>query len=77
MKKKKKRINLVLAAIPLLAVVALVANPWGRSEAQLPPDGLPLYRFLLKEAPELVSQVPCACCGKMLKACYLGACPPD
>ena len=46
-------------------------------ETELPPDGLELYQTLLREIPEVVSQVPCACCGEMLSACYRGACPPS
>lgn len=40
------------------------------------PDGAPLYAFLLKEIPEVVSQIPCSCCGQMLSWCYEGGCPP-
>ena len=43
---------------------------------ELPPDGLDLYQTLLTEIPEVVSQVPCACCNKMLATCYRGFCPP-
>ena len=42
----------------------------------LPADGLALYQFLLQEIPDVVSQVPCACCKKMLSWCYEGGCPP-
>lgn len=47
----------------------------GAVEAQLPADGLPLFRFLQAEIPELVDKVPCPCCGKTLGDCYRGACP--
>jgi hypothetical protein len=42
----------------------------------LPPDGLALYRTLLEEIPEVVSEVPCACCKQTLSWCYEGGCPP-
>ncbi len=43
---------------------------------ELPEDGLPLFRFLLREIPDVVDSVPCSCCGEMLSACYEGKCPP-
>lgn len=43
----------------------------------LPPDGAPLFVFLLREIPTLVEKVPCSCCAKMLAECYRGACPPS
>jgi hypothetical protein len=45
-------------------------------ELSLPPDGLALYQVLLREIPEVVSQVPCGCCKKTLEWCYEGGCPP-
>lgn len=50
-----------------------------RTELQnvkLPPDGQALYDTLMQRIPEVVSQIPCACCGEMLSACYEGFCPP-
>lgn len=43
---------------------------------EIPEDGLPLFRFLQREIPDVVSQIPCSCCGEMLTACYEGRCPP-
>ena len=43
---------------------------------ELPADGLALYQFLLREIPDVVSQLPCACYKKMLSWCYEGGCPP-
>lgn len=45
-------------------------------EIKLPADGLALYKALLREIPEVVSEVPCACCNQKLSACYEGLCPP-
>lgn len=45
-------------------------------QVALPEDGLPLYQALLKEIPDVVAEVPCACCDKSLKWCYTGGCPP-
>ena len=42
----------------------------------LPEDGYPLYKALLREIPEVVSEVPCACCDQKLSTCYEGFCPP-
>ena len=69
------------AAIALVAVVAVLAGGsyllQGQSQpSPLPPDGLALYRTLLREIPEVVSQVPCACCNQSLSWCYEGGCPP-
>lgn len=50
--------------------------PSAPSNVTLPPDGAPLFSFLLKEIPELVDKVPCSCCDKNLGACFRGACPP-
>lgn len=46
------------------------------SQLTLPADGSELYSFLLKEIPDLVSDIPCSCCGEYLDACYKGRCPP-
>ena len=59
----------------LLAIALIVALDTGESVAQLPPDGAQLYRVLLKEIPEVVSEIPCACCGESLAWCYRGGCP--
>ena len=42
----------------------------------LPEDGLPLFQALLEHIPDVVAQVPCACCDKSLTYCYTGGCPP-
>lgn len=45
----------------------------------LPPlpseDGKVLYAFLSEQIPQVISQVPCTCCGKTLDWCYAGGCP--
>ena len=65
----------VAAAAVLLAGGGYLLNE--RSQPpELPPDGLALYRALLEEIPEVVSQVPCVCCKKTLDWCYEGGCPP-
>ena len=45
------------------------------SRLTLPPDGSRLYSFLLKEIPDIVSEIPCPCCGEYLDVCYKGRCP--
>ena len=42
----------------------------------LPEDGLPLYKTLIEHIPDVVKEVPCACCGESLTYCYTGGCPP-
>ncbi len=46
-------------------------------QLRLPADGLALYQTLLREIPDVTSQVPCACCGESLTWCYEGGCPPS
>lgn len=64
--------------IALIVSFALFAGS-EESRKNMPPlpkeDGKVLYEFLLKEAPELMAQIPCACCDKMLDWCYKGGCP--
>lgn len=43
----------------------------------VPPNGKPLFAFMLKEIPQLVDKVPCVCCPYTIGQCYRGACPPD
>lgn len=45
------------------------------SRLQVPPDGAALYGFMMKNIPDIVSKVECACCGEPLSACYQGRCP--
>lgn len=45
-------------------------------DLSLPADGAELFAFLLREIPEVVSEVPCVCCTEVLAGCYQGACPP-
>ena len=85
MNKKKKRVLLIFPALFLLLLVAagsfLIKQPdEGLTRLQnlnLPPDGLALYQTLLQEIPDVVSQIPCACCGESLAWCYEGGCPPS
>ena len=65
----------VAAAAVLLAGGGYLLNEQSQPP-ELPPDGLALYRTLLEEIPEVVSQVPCACCKQTLSWCYQGGCPP-
>ena len=39
--------------------------------------GAALFDFLLREIPDVVSQLPCVCCSEVLEGCYQGACPPS
>ena len=59
----------------------LSEQPDGRMDRlqklSLPADGLALFQTLLKEIPDVVSQIPCACCGETLSWCYEGGCPPS
>ncbi len=41
----------------------------------LPPDGQPLFDYLLATIPALVEKVPCSCCPRVIGECYRGACP--
>lgn len=62
-------------ALALLAIALVVALDTEESIAELPPDGAQLYKVLLEEIPEVVKNVPCACCGESLAWCYQGGCP--
>ncbi len=74
MNTKGKAIAMAAGAAVLIGVSYLLQ---GQSQPPpLPPDGLALYRTLLREIPEVVSQVPCACCNQSLSWCYEGGCPP-
>jgi hypothetical protein len=87
--KKQKRWGLY-AAVALLALLAMVVskvylsqegtNLDGRmarlSQLTVPPDGSKLYSFMLREIPDIVSELPCACCAMSLEWCYEGGCPP-
>ena len=72
---KRKAAIVTAAVVAVLAVGSYLLQ--GESQPPpLPPDGLALYRTLLREIPEVVSQVPCACCNQSLSWCYEGGCPP-
>ncbi len=78
MKRLKTRGKAVIAVAAVAAVLA-VGGYFLQGESQPPPlpaDGLALYQTLLREIPEVVSQVPCACCNQSLSWCYEGGCPP-
>ena len=62
------------SAAPADSVPTAVAEPTNQT-SELPPDGQPLFDFLLKEIPALVEKVPCSCCSKVIGECYRGACP--
>ena len=77
MKRLKTKWKAVIALAAVAAVLAVGYLLQGESQPPpLPPDGLALYQTLLKEIPEVVSQVPCACCNQSLSWCYEGGCPP-
>ena len=81
-----KKIGILLGGAVLLLVLFVGSGSFFSKPADdrmerlqrlnLPADGLVLYKFLLQEVPDVVSQVPCACCKKMLSWCYEGGCPP-
>lgn len=80
---KKNKLYKASAIILFTALVTLTfAMCQSEEEAtkKFPPlptqDGTVLFNFLLKEAPELVSQIPCECCDHNLDWCYKGGCPP-
>jgi hypothetical protein len=50
-------------------------TPTESASATLPPDGRPLYEFLMREEPELMAEILCVCCDAPLAACYQGLCP--
>lgn len=89
-KRFKKKKQKVFTLLGLLAVLALAISVLHFSESDnqldnqrerlaqltLPPDGSKLYSFLLREIPDIVSEIPCACCAMSLDACYRGGCPP-
>ncbi len=74
----KKSVMAGFIVIGLVLSFALVAGSDDRRK-EMPPlpkeDGKVLYEFLLREAPELMAQIPCACCDKTLDWCYKGGCP--
>ena len=77
MERLKTKWKAVIALAAVAAVLAVGYFLQGESQPPpLPPDGLALYQTLLKEIPEVVSQVPCACCNQSLSWCYEGGCPP-
>jgi len=75
MVKKSHVVSVVV--IFLILSFGVTANSEDRRES-MPPlpkeNGKVLYEFLNKEAPELMAQIPCACCGEMLDWCYEGGC---
>ena len=46
-------------------------------QLDMPHPGAQRYAFLMREVPDVVSQVTCACCARTLNQCYGGACPVD
>ncbi|NIN00838.1 MAG: hypothetical protein GTO24_22975 [candidate division Zixibacteria bacterium] len=86
-KQKGWKLNAAVALLALLAIFVpeLYLSQSGAdlddrrtrlSQLTVPPDGLKLYRFMLKEIPDIVSEIPCACCTMTLDECYRGGCPP-
>lgn len=86
--KKQERRGLY-AAVALVALLAIIVPQLYMSQnvvdlddrrprlsrLTVPPDGSKLYSFMLKEIPDIVSEIPCPCCGEYLDACYKGRCP--
>jgi hypothetical protein len=86
-KRRRKMLLLLLGLVVVFGIVSstFLLSPKPKkldprrerlSELTLPPDGLKLYSFLLKEIPDIVSEIPCSCCGEYLDACYKGKCAP-
>ena len=83
--KKKGSALLIGISMALILVVAGGFFFGGAEDArierlktlQVPADGAALFDFLLREIPDVVSQVPCSCCSEVLEGCYQGACPPS
>ena len=87
---KKRKGEIMYVALAILAVLTIVVSKLYLSQdgadldgqrAHLsrlivPPDGSKLYSFMLKEIPDIVSDIPCACCAMNLDWCYKGGCPP-
>ena len=74
----------LLTAVPLVLLLVAGVKYMGAPQegrldqlraVRLPADGQPLFQALMREIPDVVSQIPCACCGEPLSACYNGACP--
>ena len=72
-----------VTALALIVVVSGSLEPGGGDRLEklraleLPSDGAALYQTLLREIPDVVSQIPCSCCSQTLAWCYEGGCPPD
>ncbi|MBW2605841.1 MAG: hypothetical protein JRE28_16285 [Deltaproteobacteria bacterium] len=78
MRSTEIRARIITVMLPVFTIFLLVACKEG-NKREFPPlpkeNGKVLYEFLLKEAPDLVAQIPCSCCGEMLDWCYKGGCP--
>ena len=82
----KKGLALLLGAPVVVVLLILGGEILGGTEdahmerlktLQVPADGAALFAFMLREIPDVVSQVPCVCCSEVLAGCYQGACPPS
>ena len=82
---KKKGLALLLGISMALSLVVAAVIFFRAAEderiehlktLQVPADGAALFDFLLREIPDVVSEVPCVCCSEVLEGCYQGACPP-
>ena len=87
---KKRKGEIMYVALAILAVLTIVVSKLYLSQdgadlddqrarlsrLTVPPDGSQLYSFLLREIPDIVSEIPCACCAEYLDACFKGRCPP-
>ncbi len=86
-KGKRRKMFTLLSLLGVFAIVILTLYLFQNADGldnrrerlsrlTLPPDGSELYSFLLKEIPDIVSEIPCPCCGEYLDVCYKGRCPP-
>ena len=82
----KKGLALLLGASVVVVLLIIGGGILGGTEdahmerlktLQVPADGVALFAFMLREIPDVVSQVPCVCCSEVLAGCYQGACPPS
>ena len=83
---KKKGLALLIGISMALGLVVTIGVFFGNAEdarterlktLEVPADGAALFDFLLREIPDVVSQVPCVCCSEVLAGCYQGACTPS
>ena len=81
-----RKLLFAVVGVTALALIVVVSGSHDSGEAdrlerlralELPSDGAPLFQTLLREIPDVVSEIPCGCCSQTLAWCYEGGCPPD